>query len=359
MFQTNMLHYASDALEDAMRLAQTKAINSYSFSDCLDFLNYAWMDMYQRIAEVDDGFYSRTVKLTSKLTKLPPCLKNTILVYAAQSPIGFNRRVFRQSAYNNLMSMCTYKISGFDLWCPDAERTTVWLNYIPMQPQLFFTRNNRDPKLLPEQEPESSFDYKFYTLQEREGRYFMVHKNPDAEIRELEITNFLFRGEDNPIVYISCDYPYIFVSYRNRWTGEYTSGLFKDIFNNQDFNEYNPFAYTGRTSNVEYRKCTWNDKTGMGVIVADHNDLDEEGNPRIKELGFTPDTLLNYPCPEMYRLLVAKLADKFSALNESNVMGVSKELTEAQYAFNAFCAKDKSAWSRMINITGPTIGDLL
>ena len=110
----------------------------------------------------------------------------------------------------------------------------------------------------------------------------------------------------------------------------------------------------------------------MGVVIKDYDDTEEvevedtqtglmvkRQVPKVKELGFTPDTVLNYPCPEMYRLLVARLADKFSALNESNVMGVQKELTEATYAFNAFCQKDKSAWVRIDNVNGPTIGDLI
>ena len=61
----------------------------------------------------------------------------------------------------------------------------------------------------------------------------------------------------------------------------------------------------------------------------------------------------------MYRYLVARLADKFSALNESNVMGVQKELVEAHYAFEAFIAKDKSAFKRINNANPASIGDWL
>lgn len=359
MLQVNMQNYASDALEDAMRLAQTKALNSFSFSDCLNHLNYVWADMYQRICEIDEGFYSKTVRITQKLTKLPPCLKSTIRIYAAQQPVGFNRDVFIESGYNDLMSRSTYHISGFDLFCPDAEFRTVWLNYIPIQPQIFFTRNNRDPKLYEEFDPVINLDYGMYTLNEIDGSYIMRNKNPTAAIPELDITKFIFFGDDFDITYISCDYPYIFVSYRNKYTGKYCSVIYKDIFNDQSYVVYNPFDFTGRPSNVEYLKCVYNDKTGYGAVIRDYNDLDANGNARIKELGWTPDTLLCYPCPEMYRLLVARLADVFAAINESNVMAVSKELTSATYAFNAYCSKDKSAWKRIDNVTGPTITDLL
>jgi hypothetical protein len=92
----------------------------------------------------------------------------------------------------------------------------------------------------------------------------------------------------------------------------------------------------------------------MLAVIVDHNDGDQ-----IKELGWTPDSMLIYPAPEAYRLLVATLADKLSALNESNVMGVSKELVEAKYAFMNFLKRDKSSWVRINNVTGPTIGDML
>ena len=68
----------------------------------------------------------------------------------------------------------------------------------------------------------------------------------------------------------------------------------------------------------------------MSVYIKDWNDIDENDLPKIKELGWTPDTQLDYPIPEMYRYLVARLADKLAALNESNIMGVQKELVEAK-----------------------------
>lgn len=369
MLQLNIQPYASDALEDAMRLAQVKALNSFSWSDCLNYLNYAWMDMYQMLALLDEGYYSRTMQIKQRLTKLPAYVKNSIKVYAAQSPIGFNRDVFRASGYNDLNGYSTYHISGFDLYCPDAEHRTVWLNYVPAQPQIFFTHHNRDPKIygLTEQEntqekliasiKEQSNVYNLHTLDIREvdgvAQYVLVNRNITVG-EEYDITDNLIR-EDWDIVYISCDFPYIFITYRHKYTNEYNSGFYRDILNTSyEFIEYNPFAYTGRNSNVEYLKCKWNDKTGLGVFIIDHNDQD-----RIKELGWTPDSLLTYPCPEMYRLLVARLADKLASLNESNVMGVAKELVEAEYAFKKFTAKDKSSWIRIDNVNGPTVADLL
>lgn len=471
MLQVDVCPLASDALEDAMRLAQTKSLNSYTFSDCLNFLNYVWSDIYNQICMVDSGYYTKTVRLTNKLTKLPKFVKNTVMIYAAQRPIGCRRDIFRASGAQDFIEANTYHISGTDLYCPEAEHRTVWLEYSPQPAQIFFTHHNRDPKLYPDgHDTERSKDYQLYTLENDKG-YNISNKNVTADqIAECEhwylrhknlslnlvndITDSIIR-EDNPetgkwrLKYISCDYPYIFCSYQNDITGEWHSGFFDKSL---EWTDYNPFEWTGRNDNVEYIDCHYNDKTGMGVIVRDWNDFDtkllnidklpelvntiifvendfeykasdgvaykftqgywynrfatdfnyeqvptvtdypadpdvgdvvllngklyrydngwseatnvitvaqEESKPRVKELGWTPDTKLVYPAPEVYRYLVARLAEKFAALNESNIMGVQSELADARFAFQAFLKKDKSAWERMRNVNPATVSDWL
>ena len=384
MLQVNMKPYASDALEDAMRLAQTKALNSYTFSDCLNYLNYAWRDIYDRMAMIDDGYYGVNARLLRKMTKIPPFVKNTVMVYSAQSPQGYDRLVYRSSGTTDLSSPGTYHISGTDLWCPDAERRTVWVYYVPACPQVFFTHHNRDPilhedghdaernsvynlfalKAYDDEGDEIVFDTSDSKAVDRDGlkrvaKWTMEHRSTgDSE----DITESLaVEQEDSDdgqwdIVYISCDFPYIFASYEHSITGEHLSGFYgRDM----RFNRYNPFDFTGRNSDVEYVKAKWNDKTGMGAMVLDYNDPNPDGTPKCKELGWTPDTLLDYPVPEMYRYLVARLADKFAALNESDVMGVQKELVEAKFAFEAYLEKDKSAWKRIVNVNPTTITDWL
>lgn len=391
MLQIDTRHFASDALEDAMRLAQTKALNSYTFSDCLTFLNYAWRDIYDRMAMIDDGYYGTNIRLTKPLTKLPPFVKNSVQVYSAQSPIGYNRYVYRSAGATDIAASGTYKLSGNELYCADAAIKTVWLYFVPACPQIFFTHHNRDPKLYDNTKNSANeiiwghdtvmnSQYNLYNLigyiDDREislataskeditavTKWVLKHRGGDTRsdnditdtINALPMSN----ATDGAwhICYISCDYPYIFVTYEHSITNEHVSGFFDAQW---CFNVYNPFEYTGRNSNVEYIDCHWNDKTGMSVFIKDWNDLDEYGLPRIKELGWTPDTQLNYPIPEMYRYLVARLADKFSALNESDVMGVQKELIEAKFAFEAFLNKDKSAWQRITNVNPPTIADYL
>ena len=166
MLQVDICPFASDALEDAMRLAQTKALNSYTFSDCINFLNYVWADIYSQICMIDSGYYSRTVQLKSKLTKLPKFVRNSVRVYSAQRPDDIGSRYdFRVSDDGDNGAGGTYRISGTDLFCPSAERTTVWLEYCPQPPQLFFTHHNRDPKIYPDgHDVIRSADYQLYTL---------------------------------------------------------------------------------------------------------------------------------------------------------------------------------------------------
>ena len=378
MFQVDTRHFASDALEDAMRLAQTKALNSYTFSDCIEHLNYCWSDIYSRVACIDDGYYGINVRLTRKLTKLPPIVKNSVRVYYAQSPTSPGRWALRAAGDADLGAHETYKISGTDIFCPDAELKTVWLYYVPACPQIFFTHHNRDPKLYDTHAVVRNTRFNLFELRGYDiSGNFVDIKNPDTDITVVRKWTMMHRGtleeeditemlEASPmpdredgewlISYVSCDYPYIFVTYRHSITGEHISGFFDS---GRSFNTYNPFAFTGRNSDVEYMECHWNDKTGMGVVVRDYNDLDELGEARIKELGWTPDTRMDYPAPEMYRYLVARLADKLSSLNESNVMGVQKELVEAKYAFEAFLSKDKASWQRIVNVNPPNIGDWL
>lgn len=490
MLQVDVCPYASDALEDAMRLAQTKSLNSYTFSDCLSFLNYVWSDIYSQICCIDSGYYSKTVQLTAKLTHLPKFVKNSVMVYAAQRQVGCNRRIYRQANNTEMVDSEVYTISGADLWCPDATRRTVWLEYCPQPPQIFFTHHNRDPKILPDGHAvERNNIYNLYELigLDSEGnkveynkpetsqdeiasaiKWTLKHRNP-LNNEENDVTEYMTRDKDENgkwlLKFVSCDFPYIFCSYQHSVTGEWKSGFFNKAM---EWTDYNPFEWTGRNDNVEYVSVKYNDKTGLGAIVRDWNDIEEkllnidklpskegsivyvdnpfeykgadgvarqfdkgywfnrydndymynkvklvdslpvkpddgdvvlmvneageeelyrarfdkqknsfdwgepllmdvvthvavksEPTPRVKELGWTPDTRLVYPAPEVYRYLVARLAEKFAALNESNIMGVQSELVDARFAFQAFLKKDKSAWERMRNVNPATVGDWL
>jgi hypothetical protein len=193
------------------------------------------------------------------------------------------------------------------------------------------------------------------------------HLNPSVYDDE-DISTYLLDPPDKydgvwNLCYISCAYPYIFVSYVHSLTGAHRSGFLDKQY---EFTGYNPFDFTGKDSNVEYVSTDWNDKTGIGTTLLDYNDLytvviddHTELLPRIKSLGWTPDTKLIYPAPEVYRYLVARLAEKFAMLNESSIMGVQSELLDARFAFNAFLKKDKSAWSRIRNANPATYGDYL
>ncbi len=395
MLQVDMSPYASDALEDAMKLAQIKALNSFTFSDCMQYLNYAWSDIYKALALIDSGYYSKCVRITKRLTRLPPFVQSCVSVFSARQLQDFNRQIYRPAHNTDMCSSGSYMISGNDLYVPDADRKIVWLEYVPHAQQIFFTHHNRDPKIIPlaytKSEGVSSLKSEYlpvydtlYNLYQLRGydengdevidwnkdklktikTWKLVHRADPTNCEDIT-ENVLRECEDGEwyVTFISCKYPYIFISYEHSITGEHYSGF---LTRNNEWTEYNPFAYTGKNSNVEYIKVNWNDKTGMGVTVQDYNDIinenddvNGEGMPRVKELGWTPDTKLVYPDPIVYRYLVARLADKLSALNESNVMGVQKELLEAEYAFNAFVNKNKAGFTRIQNVNPITAGDLL
>ncbi len=129
------------------------------------------------------------------------------------------------------------------------------------------------------------------------GNYVLRHRQAGMSQYDVNITPIIKeRNPDWEVTFLTCDFPYIFVSYKHKITEEHYSGFFVNIIDNNEFIEYNPFAYLGRNSNVEYLSCKWNDKTGLGVVVKDYNDI-KDNAPVIKELGWTPDTLLIYPAP--------------------------------------------------------------
>ena len=419
MLQVDLKPYASDCLVEAMSLAQLKALNSFTFIDCLNYLNYAWSDIYNRMACIDSGYYAKTVRITRKETKLPKYVKNSILVYRAQEANSTARQIFRASGWDDMGGRDTYRIDGDTLFVPAAEQTTVWLRFVPACPELFFTHRNRDPKILDTWEDKRNRVYGLYTLvgknpyvlaeepYDPSQQYFEYEyttgkwldmsahvdetnftkyyikqdpadvvefdiEDPNADLSKVtqwllvprtdiysptDITKWVkIQGYYWDVEWVSCDFPYIFMNFKHRVTGEHKCGfLDRDLF----FIEWNGFDWTGRGTNCSYVYAKHNDRTGLAVHVKDWNDLDQDGNPKVKEVGWTPDSIIDWPCPEAYRYLVARLAQKFAAMNESSVMGVEMELNEAKYAFEAFLQKDKSSWQRINNVNPATIADWL
>jgi len=91
----------------------------------------------------------------------------------------------------------------------------------------------------------------------------------------------------------------------------------------------------------------------MGVVIRDYED------GLVKELGWTPDTLMIYPSRTMYNYMVASLARRFAALNGSTIMAVELALVQAEEEMAQWLKVNKSAWTRATNVTGPTLADWL
>jgi hypothetical protein len=359
--------YCSDLLEDAMVLAQTKAINSFNFRDCINTLTELWRHCYEQIAKHDDGFYKKTVKIKEH-TILPPCLLSTVLIYSAVGPVGHNRQVYKAAGNNDLRSPLTYKIDGNKLYCRDAAVRNVWLEYIPEPPMLFFTKNNRDPRvlgevgdLLPDElVKQRNLNYGMFRLINPTGdpnspissfdKFVFEHRGGNAD--NIDITDKVVQDNFTLVSFIM-DAPWAFLTYRCNATGFHTSYVIKDLLDYFDINRYNPFDYIGRGSNVEFIRARYNDYTGEGVRLLDHED------GLVKELGWTCDTVFEYPNRIAYNYMVASMAQRFAAMNGSTIMAVEMALVEAQTELAQWIRKDKSAWFRMNNTTGPTPGDML
>lgn len=388
--------YASDALYSAMELADTKAINSFSFRDCQNMLTTSWANVYEKIALIDSGFYSVCVPLTQELTHLPPFLQNTLVVFRARALKGFSRQVYKASGYSDLHTSNVYHISGNDLYCPDATRTTMWLEYIPTPPLVTFTLHNRDPKILTyATEPEPQYlpkipgplntqgicqgRYGLYDLiytpgaTEEADTYVLKHKvHPEIEIDitlSLKRDEYTLRWFHTPAIPSETPRPmiildassiegkgYAFVTYKHSVTGDYESYLVTDLESSCKKIKYNPFDFAGRGSHVRFITAKYNTFTGMGVTIQDYDAPDSE---KYKELGWTPDTALMYPDEIIYRYMVALLAERFAAKNESNIMSVAYEKAAVEREIAQFLKRNQSGFHRIHQTTGPTIADWL
>jgi len=345
-----------------MELAQAKAINSFSFRDIMNTLTELWAYCYERISQVDSGFYSVVMPIDQRLTRLPSMLKQSILVFASRD-LSSPRKVYKEAGYNDMNSPWTYRISGNDLFCWDAPTRRVWLEYVPEPPFLTFTKNNRDYKIfstVPAKQ-DDIFRYGMFELVQ-EG------ETPAAELNEyifrtrgsteeVNLTNSIKR-EGYEIRSFILDHPYLFISYEHVLngdtpTGDFESYIIEDLLGAFTRKRYNPFDYMGRDSNLEFLSAKYNDYTGMGVVVLDHDD------GVAKELGWTPDSLVTYPSNVVVNYLRANIAKRFASLNNATIMAVEESLVSSTHEISKFLKKDQSAWSKMNNVTGPTWADFL
>lgn len=374
--------YASDLLEDAMVLAQAKALNSFSFRDTINTLTELWGYCYERMAQIDSGYYSRTIRLTSKLTTLPAHVKNAVRVYSSREQVGFVRRLYVQAGMNDLNGPRSFHISGNDIYCYDADIRQVYCEYVPEPPFVTFTKNNRDPRIvwrpivgqMPNQDDPPANE----SVQRNMGMYrlwgdrFDQPKDNTAEAILARINDkavplqFEHRATGSKvdcsasvrrdgwsIVSFIIDNPWVFISYMDDITGECESYVSKGMLTHMPADKYNPFDYQGRGSNVQFVSAKYNDYTGMGVVVLDLSD------GLYKEMGWTPDTLMVYPSRIMYNYMVATMAQRFAALNGSTIMAVEMAVISAADEMGMWLKKNKSAWGRADNVTGPQLSDFL
>jgi hypothetical protein len=303
---------------------------------------------------------------------MTPFVKNTVRVYECRNIEDELRKPYKESSTTDMYVYGTFHISGYDLFVPNGEEGyEIWCEYVPEPPFITFTKNNRDPKILAER-PES-VAYMLDGLirdtgNKRYGGFDFSGRGTEADpfkfTNKYDYTivipvNELLYWEYHTLQTIILAYPYVFISYEDDKTGDWTSWIFKDIVDKVSKIRFNPFDYQGPESRVRYVNVHWNDYTGMGAVIEDQNDLDTYGKPKIKELGWTPDTVMWYPSPIMRNYLVAHLAKKFADLNSASIMAVDSEIASAKYQLDNFLQIDKSGIFRFERTVGPTLGDLL
>jgi hypothetical protein len=392
-------HYASDVIFAAMRMAQQQAYNSFTFRDVMHMLNQHWRHCYQRIAQIDTGFYSKTVEITKELTHMPRYVMGTVNIYRAPDIVGYNRQYYSPAGAKDLMSRGTYFLDGNDLFCRDAGEyfagyEKIWLNYVPQAPVLYFTAFNRTPEIIdwdlrPTTRQRTIYGMYSYGISDTgdftdseysyiRPRHILTHRG-NTGLR-FDITEGIYRGpvgemtgsvmvppptinELYDIVYLDFEFPYAFITYQHRSTGEYWSYLLKNLLGSIQFHKYNPFDYTGRHSNVRFIETSYNDDTGMGVVIEDWDDMEElsDGDivPKIKKLGFTPDTRMTYPQDCVFDYIVANIAKRFANRNETDIMDIDYAILMAEKEMSLFLKKEKNPWIRVQNVTGPRISDII
>ncbi len=352
----NEVVYASDLIEEAQTLAKTKAYNSFSFRELLGLLNNIYQYTYERLALVDDGFWSKTIQLTNVKTTLPPCVKNAIKVYTTMHPDGWDRIPYHPAGNRTMRDGLTFKVSGMDIFVRDAERRPVFCEYIPEPPLLYFTKNNRDPEMLddyvaPNTLPQRQAYGRMCDLVHENGRWVLESLNMGV-LEPVDITEFIEMPGYTLVTCIS-DCPYVFVSYVDDLRGEYVSYVLKDLLGSMSRSRYNPFDYQGRSSKVRFYEAKYNDYTGMGVVIKDQED------GRFKRLGWTCDTIVTYPQAIMRHYIVARLAQRLADRNSTDVMEVERAVVDTERSLGQFIKRNQASFDRIQNVVGIHVSDYL
>jgi len=365
--------YVSSAIVAAQESAQMKACNSFSYRELRFILRTEWQYLFSDLTKIDPGYFSLVRRLTHKKTTLPSYIRNSLSVFRTPTaePYGKGRIKYKQSSVSDMEATGTFNISGMDLYVPDVERyPNLWLEYIPQTPDLSFTKWNRDPKILDSFTP---------TFPKRQlfGMNHVLEETLDATGKKvwtltdrfhssvvMDITHLIEPAGWTVDTYIAsdsrvlADFPFIWVT-RYRDPGDNLGVQYRTVFienplNNERTYRYNAFDYTGRGTNVRLLDVKHNDETGEYIRIEDMND-----NGKIKELGWTADTLITFPSPLVSNLLICRLAIRFAGRNQSQLAHVISEEERAYIAVKEDMKVNKAAFDRIERVEGMSILDFL
>lgn len=361
-----MTHFCSDIVKKAFRAAHQQAMNQFGFDDLRYIINQQWRYIYERIAQIDGGFYNQKVALNNRLTQMEPMVLRTVQVFREDPYTGI-REIFKHGDNTQYNSRRTYYIEGNDLYCQEAAYNNyIFCEYTPAPKELFFTMNNRTPEYLPQTyvPPPITNRYHSYLLIQSGSNYFLQHINNPSNT--YDITPILSRGigTSNTLYTIASvipSYPYCFVSYKHNNSGEYSSYILKNLLGAVERHYYNPFEYTGRHSNVKFIEAKHNEDNGMYCVVQDYDDIDPNTGivPAIKKLGWTPDTVIDFPHDCVFDLLVANTALRIANRNESEFKDIEYMVQKAELELNMWIKKDANNFYRINNTVGRRWSDYI
>lgn len=372
--------FASDILEEAQSLAETKAYNSYSFKRLILLFNEVYRYCYEKVALIEDRFWAQTMKLNTTTTILPPFVKNTLEVYTTDwfrhPDFNLRNRIkFKPANNQNRSAPGTFLLEGTNLICADAVRREVYCDYVPEPPLLSFPFHNRDPKLLPVSElfPSGSIPANFIQSTGRYGQFrynyseerftctllsdlsvvvdFTDALNPDPEHYRV-ISFILDKRTDGPAAN-----QLAFVSYEHIPTGDWSSFIVEDLLNRCLKVRYNPFAFNGDPSMVQYVKAETSPMTGMGVTIRKQDCIGT--SEEFQELGYMPDSVITFPSPVMRLYIAARLAQRLADRNSTKILEIERAVAEATFSLSMFLDKKGSDLDRVNISVGRSPSDML
>jgi hypothetical protein len=359
--------YLSSIIEQGLHLADQPINAKFRFQDMMAFINERYKYIYKQMANVDKFFYGEIIQVTDRVFNIPMEYSNALMVFEARDKITRNREVYSEASNREIESPRTFSVEGRRVHIWGVGRTTypIWIVLLPLAPTLSFPMYNRDFKILKEAPLPKPLvqSYQFYDI-----TYETSAEHPEWEnfgsivcTDKRDSTLTMDFGEKynklgkKIVSWIIDEAAHVcFISYEDLYTHDWESHIINNFLcANESCVRYNAFDYMGRGTHAKFLDASFNEYTGMGVVVQDKDD-----NDTIKQTGCFVDTYMNYPSDVGINLLVAQIGQKWALQNQTQKPVVLEALASAKTAFEKYCDVQKASWQKvqMVNPVYPWNG---